>query len=278
MIHAINTMISGIDKDTVHWFLGFSKELVISAVGGFVGGALAYGWYIERKEVRKNEASKKSACTKALLSTQMVLLFQIQELKDLQKICQCILDFEFAAEKLGTLLKGADTLAVANMLDKLGKGGKSHEVFRATQFIIQKPSSNHIINLPHDIFDIHTLNLHSDITSQAELNRYFRALTDCNRGYVKIISILEHHNETRDMVFNQVIATPEVTAMRHNIDTEKLKFLCTIVAMTKISIDISEKVGPIIKEMEHAFEQTGRYIKTIGLSDSIPAAATETHS
>ncbi|MDP1573618.1 MAG: hypothetical protein Q8L78_01600 [Coxiellaceae bacterium] len=269
MIHMINEITSGVDKNTIHWFLAFSQELLISAVGGFVGGALAYGWYIERKETRKNEAAKKSACTKALLTTQMVLLFQIQELKDLQKICQCILDFEFGAAKLGELLKGADTLAVTQMLDHIGKGGKSHEIFRATQFIIQKPSSNHIINLPHDIFDIRELNLESDITSQPELNHYFRQLTDCNRGYVKIISLLERHNETRDMVFNQLVSTPEIIAIRHTVDTDKLKFLCTIVAMTKISIDLLEKTTPVLKEMRDAFEKTGRYINAIGLSESI---------
>lgn len=63
--------------DFIHWFMGFSRELIIAAVGGFVGGALACGRYIEGKENKKNELSKKSACTKALLTTQMVLLFQI---------------------------------------------------------------------------------------------------------------------------------------------------------------------------------------------------------
>ena len=272
MVHTVTALITDINQDTIHWFLSFSKDLLISAAGGYVGGALAYGWYIERKEVRKNQAAKKSACTKALLATQMVLSFQMQELNDLRKICQCILDFEFAATKLGDLLKNADTLTVAQMLDKMGKGGKSHDLFRATQFIIQKPSSNHIINLPHDIFDIRELKLPTENGSKAALTHYFQQLAACNRGYVKIISLLERHNETRDMVFNQLISTPEIAAMRHTVDTDKLKFLCTIVAMTKISIDILEKSTPIVKEMEEANEQTSNFIATIGLAEAIHKA------
>ena len=83
MIHFFTQFDPTLHKSTVHWFFGFTQELIISTIGGFVGGALAYGWYIERKEARKNEAAKKTACTKALLTTQMVLLFQIQELQEL---------------------------------------------------------------------------------------------------------------------------------------------------------------------------------------------------
>ncbi|MCX7125510.1 MAG: hypothetical protein NTU49_07150, partial [Gammaproteobacteria bacterium] len=212
-------------KESIHWFLDFSKELIISTVGGLVGGALAYGWYIERKETRKNEYAKKSSCTKSLLKTQMVLSFQMQELHELRDVCQKIVDFEFANSKLGDLLKDADTKQVGKLLDKLGRGGKSHELFRATQFIIMKPSSNHVISMPHDIFDMKELKLNSAVVSQSELNNYFQALSASNRGYARLISFLERRNETRDMVFNQLIATPENESLTSGENLEKLKFL-----------------------------------------------------
>jgi len=88
-------------------------------------------------------------------------------------------------------------------------------------------------------------------------------LAACNRGYVKIISLLERHHETRDMVFNQLISTAESAAMNSAIDAEKLKFLSTIVAMAKISIDTLEKTAPILKDMEEAFAQTESFLRVI---------------
>ncbi|OGT50097.1 MAG: hypothetical protein A3E82_02155 [Gammaproteobacteria bacterium RIFCSPHIGHO2_12_FULL_38_11] len=263
MYHFFNLFDPSLHKNTVHWFFGFTQELIISAVGGFIGGALAYGWYIERKEIRKNEAAKKSVCIKALLTTQMVLQFQIQELKELQIVCQAVLDFDFANSKLGELLKDADTLQVGKLVEKIGRGGKNHELFRATRFIIMKPSSNHIINIPHDIFDIKDLKLKSKIISQDELNTYFQSLSACNRGYVKVISLLERRNETRDMVFDQLISTPEIAASINGNNTEKLKFLSMIVATVKLSLDELAKINPLLAHMEAAAEKTTFFIDSI---------------
>ena len=223
MIHFFTQFDPTLHKSTVHWFFGFTQELIISTIGGFVGGALAYGWYIERKEARKNEAAKKTACTKALLTTQMVLLFQIQELQELNAACQSVLDFDFANSKLGELLKNPDTLEAEQLLNHLGKNKKSHELYRSTQFVIMKPSGNHIIAMPHDIFDIQDLKLESSAITQTELNRYFQSLSACNQGYVRIIALLDRRNETRDMIFNQLIATIDMAASKDAEFMDKLK-------------------------------------------------------
>ncbi|MCX7120841.1 MAG: hypothetical protein NTZ67_03575 [Gammaproteobacteria bacterium] len=263
MLHFLNAFDPSLHKSTMHWFFGFTQELIISAVGGFVGGALAYGWYIERKETRKNEATKKSACLKALLTTKTVLQFQAQELKELQIVCQEILDFDFANSKLGDLLKDADTLQVGKLVEKLGRGGKSHEVFRATRFVIMKPSSNHVVNMPHDIFDIKDLELKPNKVSEDELNAYFQSLSACNRGYVKVIGLLDRRSETREMIYDQLISTPEVAENTGGINVEKLKFLSMIVTMVKLSLDAIEKINPLLKHIETASVKTTFFIDAL---------------
>jgi len=256
-------------QHAVHWLFSFSRELLISAIGGFVGGALAYGWYIERKEVRKNLAAKQSVCTKALLTTQMSLLFQMQELKDLQNICKNILNFELDKTKLSELLKNSDAKAIFNIMEMLGRNEKSHEVFRSTQFIIIKPSINHLIQMPHDIFDMKELALDEKIVTKQEIDRYFQGLANCNRDYVNVIAMLERNQETKDVVFDQLIITPEVEPLVRKYDSRKIKFLSMIVGVGKISSDILIKIEPLLKKMEYLFSETEKYIRAIGIAESL---------
>jgi len=178
------------------------KEMLISSVGGviggLIGGLLLYKCYVTPKEKIKDLNVMKSICTKALLTTQTALIYQMQELHGFKNIFSTNLNFKIDNKTIGELLKGI-TLPSKGVSLLKNIQNKEMVLRELSKYIALTPAYSHIAPIPYEIFSMSELSLNI-ISNISELTCYFDGVSKSNRKYLEILGLLERHQEVRDSV------------------------------------------------------------------------------
>lgn len=235
------------------------------------GGILAYCiiWVAENKREQDRQESvalkeRKNTnylCTQALLSSQMTILSQIEELRFLEKFCRTIINFSIGNTTLGAIhLQHTDSHKKAEILSKLlqAEPEKFKELVNKTKHIPTKHMLHHIISLPYSLFGAHAF-----IHATSEVALYIHELSRCNRKYMKIVSFTERQNEIRDII---VMRPSKKNLHKDNTEENLETNLLLIVGMISMVYRLSEKIASYFITADATFNQTADYIKKLGLS------------
>ncbi|MCD8525475.1 MAG: hypothetical protein LRY67_07155 [Gammaproteobacteria bacterium] len=250
-------------------WVDFFRDIISGAIGGGIGAGLLYEFYIIRKEMKKEECSKKAACTSALLKTQTDLMLQMQALAGLKQICNSILTAKIGSLIIGELLKNISGIdAKIQMLQsKLpGQPYNPSDLNKIVNYIITEPLRNHNTSLPYELFQIQEITLTDlSIVNEAECAVYFQNVSSCNKKYNEIISLIDRNNNLRDKILFQ----PQHSSL--TIDN----MLLVIASNVELAFQLEMVIKIAIQKMYSSFEKAGNYINSIGLAKPIQAAIDE---
>lgn len=252
------------------YFYGNWVELAKMIGTTTVGGVLAYCiiWVAETKrdqhrydrELLQEKKKANAGCTQVLLTVQMTISSQIEELRFLEKICSNIINFSIADTTLGEIHRNhKDPHVQAEMLRKLlqAEPEKFKELVSKTKHIPTKHMLNNIIHLPFAMFGVQAFS-----HANREIAEYIHDLSRCNRKYMKIISFTERQNEIRDLiVIHQTKHNP-----KHSKEDAWEGDILLIVGMLARVCRLHEKIGSYFATADAAFNQTAAYVKKLGLS------------
>lgn len=253
-----------------HYFINFyhmiiqsswMKEILISSIGGIIGGLigglLLYKCYVIPKEKIKDLNNTKSICTKMLLTTQTVLIFQMQELHGFKTIFSANLNFKIDNKKtIGELLK---EIKLSSDGVPLLKNIKNQEMvlIELSKHIALTPAYSHIVPIPYEIFSMSEFSLKL-VSNVSELTRYFDGVSKSNRKYLEILGLLERHQEVRDSV---------MMSSQSSIEDK----LCIVAARVILMNILMQETDNLLIRMNKIFDQSAQYINALGVSKPISA-------
>jgi hypothetical protein len=268
------------------------EEIIVSAAGGAIGGFVVYSYVLHTENKREaraigrehaeDEREKKEKCTKALLSTQMAIMLQMDRVPGLTKIANEILTFKLSGETLEQRLKDIPSISEkANILKNLIKDGSCsiHDLIPfANYLLIQPVTNNDVIVLPYEIFEIP--NMHPEFYEKKKLvedfSYYFQDLASCNKRYTEIISRVMRNNEIRDlMIINQSTFKKEVAATTKITDEELDKLMLVIAGKFDLALELEVLIPRYLEKADGTLEKTAVYIKLLGISPTMHAAKDE---
>lgn len=252
-----------------HSLVDFFYDLGIAILGGAVAGYLSgyfSGKYVYNKVVKINEDArdlrqkneiearvedeKKTECTKAFITTQMKLMLQMSSLKGLHKTMENMLDQSLATGKIRDFFpNGFDRGVFFKIQDQIVT---SENLNFFTDYLVTPSSfSDVVIEIPFQIYDM------SKFSEKEKLSKFFGNLSNHNKNYFDIVSLINRRNHIRDVLFlNTPVMDPMVLSS-------------VIQASIKTAFDLEGKIKSLIDFEFRSFEEASQYILEIGLTKPI---------
>lgn len=274
------------------WLMSWLKingtSLFIGLTQGVISGLLVYLYVIrtenrrEKRNIQRQHEKEvqeiKEKCTTALLSTQMIITFQMSELKGIEELCYSIINFKLYGkslfEHLGKI-KGISGKAVTlnNLINKHGNPPIA-ELVEFAHYLIIAPPVNNIITLPQEIFSLLPIKLHEEEFTVGKFANYFIELASCNRKYKMILSLVERHNVIRDNIINQFSPSKnndEIPSFSSD-QKEFEKIIEIICARLDLAIILRENIEHFLNISDMVFIQIEKYIQLLGITSPIMVA------
>ncbi len=248
----------------------WAKLIITTLIGGLAASLIAY-WIMIWRENKKDIHRKKEKCTAALLATQMALILQMQEIKAREYWVNSVLEFKLCGEKLCEHFKDiSDMEKQKEYLFKMNQDGKYEvrDLGELLQHIIIRKTD--AIVLPYEIFEIPIIKS-SIIITTSELAEYFFKLANCNREDALIHSLFTRHNQ----IFNKIIFPLGVkTKFRPDPTLSPLEAdkVCSHIAgcFSLAKNKLKPRINDYLKNANNIFSLTEKYIKFLGIAESIP--------
>jgi len=253
----------------------------------FVGGLLSYFYVMYRedkkekrdikRENEKDENKKRVTCTTALLNTQMMISFQMDELKGVEDICLSITNFAISGVTLREHLKsiGGISAKAAKLQELISKQTDIFikDLVKLTYHMIITAPVNTVIVLPHEIFSLTPIKFNEVELTVAELANFFKGISTCNRRYMQIISLIKHQNDIRKIVISKPISSGEAGLSTPVSEVEELQKIFQIAAaMFDMAIEAIKHIESYFEKAEAIFTKSGDYIQLLEISPSIQVA------